>query len=89
MYFTYRERELYPRVQQKGGGTHMPNHKNIFRNKVDFAREEFATELYKPNGRPRAREYRSQKSQLHMQDLTHKSIKRKMRDKTGLAEIDR
>jgi hypothetical protein len=66
----------------------MPNHKNIFRNKRDFAREEFSTELYKPAGRPRPRESRSQQSQIHMQNLTHKSIKRKMRDKMGLAEID-
>lgn len=41
----------------------MPNHNDIFRNKRDFAREEFATELYKPNGRPRAREAKSQKGQ--------------------------
>ena len=65
----------------------MPNHKNIFRNKVDFAREEFATELYKPNGRPRPREFKSQKGQYLHDQLTHKSVKRKMRDKTGLHEL--
>ncbi len=38
----------------------MPNHNDIFHNKRDFARAEFATELYKPSGRPRAREAKSQ-----------------------------
>jgi hypothetical protein len=37
--------------------------KNLFRNKRDFARAEFATELYKPAGRPRAREAKSQEGQ--------------------------
>lgn len=41
----------------------MPNNNDIFRNKSDFAREEFATELYKPAGRPRAREAKSQRYQ--------------------------
>ena len=41
----------------------MPNNNDIFRNKRDFSREEFATELYKPTGRPRAREAKSQKYQ--------------------------
>lgn len=37
--------------------------KSIFRNKRDFARAEFATELYKPAGRPRPREAKSQQGQ--------------------------
>ncbi|MDB5083180.1 MAG: hypothetical protein JWN30_66 [Bacilli bacterium] len=41
----------------------MPNHKDLFRNKVDFARAEFATELYKPPGIPRSREKRSHRQQ--------------------------
>jgi len=49
----------------------MPNHKNIFRNKVDFAHEEFATELYKPKGIPRMREPRSQKGQYRSHALRH------------------
>jgi hypothetical protein len=64
----------------------MPNHKNIFRNKVDFAREEFATELYKPNGRPRGRESRSQAGQQPHGSLPHKALKRKMNEKLGGVE---
>lgn len=41
----------------------MPNNNDIFRNKQDFAREEFATEFYKPAGKPRAREAKSQRYQ--------------------------
>lgn len=41
----------------------MPNKKDIFRSKPDFAREEFSTELYKPGGRPRPREASSDKAQ--------------------------
>ncbi|MDI6870858.1 MAG: hypothetical protein QME79_05760 [Bacillota bacterium] len=41
----------------------MPRKKDIYRNKVDFGREEFATELYKPAGRPRPREASSDKAQ--------------------------
>lgn len=41
----------------------LPNNNDIFRNKRDFVREEFATEFYKPHGRPRAREAKSQKNQ--------------------------
>lgn len=41
----------------------VPNNHDIFRNKVDFARAEFATELYKPKGRPRPREVKSQTGQ--------------------------
>ncbi|ARU62553.1 hypothetical protein CBW65_17475 [Tumebacillus avium] len=61
----------------------MPNHKNIFHNKVDFAREEFATELYKPQGHPRSRERKSQRAQYGQHQLTHKSIKRSMQSKLG------
>jgi hypothetical protein len=64
----------------------MPNHKNIFRNKVDFAREEFATELYKPKGIPRPREYKSQKGQYARHDFTHKALKRQMHEKLGREE---
>lgn len=62
----------------------MPNHKNIFRNKIDFGHEEFATELYKPAGRPRPREYKSQTGQQPKYSLTHKSRKRNFHDKIGL-----
>ncbi|MBO8170924.1 MAG: hypothetical protein H0Z33_03425 [Bacillaceae bacterium] len=41
----------------------MTNHHDIFHNKRDFARAEFATELYKPAGRPRPREAKSQDRQ--------------------------
>ncbi|PWK15507.1 hypothetical protein [Tumebacillus permanentifrigoris] len=62
----------------------MPNHKDIFRNKIDFGHEEFATELYKPAGRPRPREYKSQAGQQPKYSLTHKSRKRNFHDKIGL-----
>ncbi|HHY66761.1 MAG TPA: hypothetical protein GX517_06110 [Alicyclobacillus sp.] len=61
----------------------MPNNKDIFRNKRDFAHEEFATELYKPPGKPRAREAKSQRSQVrahHPGD--YKARKHTMADKT-------
>jgi hypothetical protein len=51
----------------------MPNHKDIFRNKRDFARAEFATELYKRPGIPRPREKKSQAVQYTKMDLNHKS----------------
>jgi len=38
--------------------------KDIYRNKKDFAKEEFATELYKPKGIPKPRESNSQKAQF-------------------------
>lgn len=60
--------------------------KDIFRNKRDFAREEFATELYKPAGRPRPREATSQKGQYfpeHYEGL--KGRKRNMVNKLGNA----
>jgi len=37
--------------------------KDIYRNKKDFAREEFATELPRPKGVPKPREVKSQKAQ--------------------------
>ena len=37
--------------------------KDIYRNKKDFAREEFATELSRPKGVPKPREVKSQKAQ--------------------------
>jgi len=43
----------------------LPNNNDIFRNKIDFAHEEFATELYKPAGRPQPREPKSQKAQAN------------------------
>jgi hypothetical protein len=61
--------------------------KDIFRNKRDFAREEFATELYKPAGRPRAREAKSQQAQLNSHfHGGQKEIKRSMSSKLGNAE---
>jgi hypothetical protein len=65
------------------GGRLMPNHKDIFRNKRDFARAEFATELYKPAGIPRPREKKSQVVQYTKWDFTHKSLKRQMHEKDG------
>lgn len=38
--------------------------KDIYRNKKDFAREEFATELHRPKGVPQPREVQSQKAQF-------------------------
>jgi len=38
--------------------------KDIYRNKVDFANEEFATELPRPRGKPKPREANSQKAQF-------------------------
>jgi hypothetical protein len=60
--------------------------KDIFRNKRDFARAEFATELYKPEGRPRPREAKSQKGQYdHHYHGGQKEIKRPMNKKLGNA----
>ncbi|RXT15194.1 hypothetical protein [Ammoniphilus sp. CFH 90114] len=53
----------------------MPN--DIFRNKRDFARAEFATEFYKPAGRPRPREAKSQVRQYapeHYEGLKNKKV---------------
>lgn len=59
--------------------------KDIYRNKRDFAREEFATELYKPAGRPRPRESHSQNAQFQSYGtpgmVERKDKKTKMSDK--------
>ncbi|MBP1931575.1 hypothetical protein [Ammoniphilus resinae] len=51
--------------------------KDIFRNKRDFARAEFATEFYKPEGRPRPREAKSQQNQYapeHYEGIKGKKV---------------
>lgn len=61
--------------------------KDIFRNKKDFARAEFATELRGEAGKPVPREARSQKAQnesLGTPGMGRKDRKVKMSDKTGL-----
>jgi hypothetical protein len=65
----------------------MTNHHDIFRNKRDFAREEFATELYKPPGSPRAREPHTQKNAKpsYLNDGI-KGVKVSFRKKTGSPE---
>jgi len=66
----------------------MPNNNDIFHNKRDFARAEFATELYKPKGKPRGREAKSQKGQYapeHFEGLHEQ--KRKFKDKVGSPTI--
>lgn len=62
----------------------MPRKKDIYRNKQDFAREEFATELYRMEGRPRGREVKSQEAQLESTHAhgTRKDVKVPMSDKT-------
>lgn len=59
--------------------------KDIYRNKRDFAKEEFATELYKPKGKPKPREVKSQKAQLESLGspgvMERKDKKVKMEDK--------
>ncbi|MFZ5989988.1 MAG: hypothetical protein ACOYWZ_23060 [Bacillota bacterium] len=58
--------------------------KDIYRNKKDFAREEFATELRRPQGVPQPREVQSQKAQvesLATPGMGRKDRKRKMSDK--------
>lgn len=61
----------------------MPNHKDIFHNKMDFAHAEFATEMYKPAGRPQPRETKSQEAQLKgaHQHGESKNNKRNISDK--------
>lgn len=61
----------------------MPNNKDIFHNKKDFAREEFATEFYQMDGRPRPREKSSQEAQLRssQQHGTSKGIKHRGKTK--------
>lgn len=55
----------------------MPRKKDIYRNKLDFGHEEFATDMYEPEGRPRPREAASQKAQLNSehQHGTNKGVK--------------
>lgn len=63
--------------------------KDIFRNKQDFAREEFATAMYKPAGHPKNREKASQKAQMDhfgSPGLGRKDRKEKMTDKNGINE---
>lgn len=65
----------------------MTKNHDIFRNKRDFAREEFATELHKPPGTPRAREAHAQKNQQssHLNDGI-KGVKVSFRKKAGSPE---
>lgn len=65
----------------------MTNNHDIFRNKRDFAREEFATELHHPPGHPRAREAHAQKSQQssHLNEGI-KGVKVSFRKKAGSPE---
>lgn len=61
--------------------------KDIYRNKKDFVRQEFATEFNGAAGTPRPREDRSQKAQIESQGtpgMGRKDKKVKMSDKTGL-----
>lgn len=64
--------------------------KDIYRNKQDFAKEEFATEMYKPKGRPRPREINSQKAQFESYGtpgmVERKDKKAKMSDKLRLKD---
>lgn len=59
--------------------------KDIYRNKRNFANEEFATEVYKPKGRPKPREVKSQKAQFDSVGspgvVERKDKKTKMSDK--------
>ncbi|MCX7843463.1 MAG: hypothetical protein N2489_10425 [Clostridia bacterium] len=59
--------------------------KDIYRNKVDFAREEFATELPRDKKAPHPREVKSQKAQLESFGtpgmVERKDKKTKMSDK--------
>lgn len=58
--------------------------KDIYRNKKDFAREEFATELKNLPGVPQPREVRSQKAQFETfgtPGMGRKDRKTKMSDK--------
>ncbi|MCR4434929.1 MAG: hypothetical protein QHH06_05290 [Clostridiales bacterium] len=59
--------------------------KDIYRNKKDFSREEFATELPRPKGMPKPREVNSQKSQFESFGtpgmVERKDKKTKMSDK--------
>ena len=59
--------------------------KDIYRNKHDFPKQEFATELYKPKGVPKPREVNSQKAQFESFGspgvVERKDKKTKMSDK--------
>lgn len=59
--------------------------KDIYRNKIDFAKEEFATVMYKPKGHPKPRETNSQKAQFESYGtpgmVERKDKKTKMSDK--------
>ena len=57
--------------------------KDIYTNKVDFAREEFSTELPRPQGIPKPRESKSQVAQINSQEKHNfrKDKKVHMRDK--------
>lgn len=57
--------------------------KDIFSNKVDFAREDFTTELPRPNEIPKPRETKSQKSQIDSEEKHNfrKDKKVPMKDK--------
>ncbi len=61
--------------------------KDIYRNKQDFAKQEFATELYKPKGKPKPREAKSQKAQYESLgdpgNIARKDKKVNMQDKLG------
>lgn len=82
--------ELGGRVTRRTGHTSperevssVPNNKDIWRNKVDHAREEFATELYRVPHRPRPREAESDEAQLESahQHGTSKDVKVPMHEK--------
>lgn len=57
--------------------------KDIYTNKLDFQREEFATELPRPKGIPKPREVESQISQINSEPKHNlrKNKKVKMSDK--------
>ena len=66
--------------------------KHIYRNKKDFAREEFTTEFHGAAGMPKAREDRSQKAQYESQGtpgMGRKDKKVRMSDKNGLTRGDK
>ncbi len=61
--------------------------KDIYRNKKDFAHQEFASEYNGATGQPKPREAKSQKAQvesLGTPGMGRKDKKVKMSDKTGL-----
>ena len=62
----------------------MTNHHDIFRNKRDFARAEFATEFYKPKGDPKPREAHTQKHKDTPHNAGFKNVKVPFQQKAGL-----